>query len=45
MSLRTRKWDDLYSNLDSLTPADRAEINLKVRIIGEILEAIGKGSR
>ena len=44
MSLRPRKWDDLYSNLDSLTPEDRAEINLKVRIIGEILEAIkGKG--
>ncbi len=39
MSLKTRKWDDLYNNLDALTPEDRAEINLKVRIIGEILEA------
>ncbi len=39
MSVKTRKWDDLYNELDALTPEDKAEINLKVRIIGEILEA------
>jgi predicted transcriptional regulator len=39
MSVKTRKWDDLYNKLDALTPEDKAEINLKVRIIGEILEA------
>jgi hypothetical protein len=37
MSLNTRKWADLDNKLDALTPEDRAEINLKVRIIGEIL--------
>ena len=39
MSVKTRKWNDLYNKLDALTPEDKAEINLKVRIIREILEA------
>ena len=35
----TRKWDDLYKNLDALAPEDRDEIALKVKIVGEILAA------
>ena len=34
-----KNWDDIYSNLDSLTEADREEIELKVAIIGKIIEA------
>ena len=34
-----RKWDEIYNNLDALTPEDREEIALKVKIIGEIIEA------
>jgi hypothetical protein len=37
--VRTRKWDDIYNNLDALTSEDREEIALKVKIIGEILKA------
>ncbi len=37
--MRARKWDDIYNNLDALTPEDREEIALKVKIIGEILKA------
>ena len=44
MAAITRKWDDVYKNLDALTQEDRDEIDLKVKIIGEILEARkGKG--
>jgi len=39
MSLKTRKWDDIYNNLDALTPEDRDEIALKVKIVGEVLKA------
>ena len=39
MSAKIRKWDDIYNNLDALTPEDREEIALKVKIIGEILKA------
>ena len=35
----TKRWDDLYKNLDSLTPEDREEIALRVEIIGEIIAA------
>jgi len=34
-----RKWDDIYNNLDALTLEDREEIALKVKIVGEIIEA------
>ena len=34
-----RNWDDIYANLDSLTETDREEIELKVAIIGKIIEA------
>lgn len=34
-----RKWDEIYNNLDALTPEDREEIALKVKIVGEIIEA------
>jgi len=34
-----RKCDEIYNNLDALTPEDREEIALKVKIIGEIIEA------
>ena len=34
-----RKWDEIYNNLDALTPEDREEIALKVKIVGEILKA------
>jgi DNA-binding XRE family transcriptional regulator len=39
MAANTRKWDDIYKNLDALTQEDRAEIDLKVKIIGQILNA------
>ena len=39
MKAKTRKWDEIYNNLDALTQQDREEINLKVKIINEILEA------
>jgi predicted transcriptional regulator len=38
MVAKTRKWNDIYKNLDALTPEDREEIALKVKIIGEILK-------
>ncbi len=34
-----RKWDDIYNNLDALTPEDREEIARKVIIVGEIIRA------
>ena len=34
-----KRWDDLYENLDALTPEDREEIALRVEIIGEIIAA------
>ena len=34
-----RKCDEIYNNLDALTPEDREEIALKVKIVGEIIEA------
>ena len=37
--LIVKKWDDIYNNLDSLTQEDRNEIELKVKIIEQILEA------
>ena len=44
MAAGTRKWKDIYKNLDALTQEDRNEIDLKVKIVGEILEARkGKG--
>lgn len=39
MAVKTRKWDEIYNNLDSLTQEDRDEIALKVKIIGQILDA------
>lgn len=39
MAGKTRKWKDIYENLDALTREDRNEIDLKVKIVGEILEA------
>lgn len=39
MAVKTRKWDEIYNNLDALTQEDRDEIALKVKIIGQILEA------
>lgn len=39
MGTKTRKWEDIYNNLDTLTQEDRDEIELKVKIIGQILEA------
>ena len=39
MAVKTRKWEDIYNNLDALTQEDRDEIELKVKIIGQILEA------
>ena len=39
MAVKTRKWEDIYNNLDALTQEDRDEIDLKVKIIGQILEA------
>jgi DNA-binding XRE family transcriptional regulator len=38
MAVKTRKWEDIYNNLDALTQEDRDEIDLKVKIIGQILE-------
>ncbi len=35
----SRKWEDIYPNLKSLTQEDYDEIDLKVKIVGEILEA------
>ena len=35
----SRKWNDIYPNLKSLTQEDRDEVDLKVKIVGEILEA------
>jgi len=44
MAAGTRKWKDIYKNIDALTQEDRNEIDLKVKIVGEILEARkGKG--
>ncbi len=34
-----RKWDDIFNNLDALTPEDREEIARKVIIVGEMIEA------
>ena len=39
MAVKTRKWDEIYNNLVALTQEDRDEIALKVKIIGQILEA------
>ncbi|HOJ11875.1 MAG TPA: helix-turn-helix transcriptional regulator [Clostridiales bacterium] len=39
MAAKTRKWEDIYNNLDALTNEDRDEIELKVKIIEQILEA------
>ena len=39
MAANTRKWDDIYKNLDALTQEDKDEIDLKVKIIGQIFEA------
>ncbi len=39
MAAKTRKWDEIYNNLDALTQEDRDEIALKVKSIGQILEA------
>jgi len=39
MAVKTRKWEDIYNNLDALADEDREEIELKVKIIGQILEA------
>ena len=39
MAAKTRKWDDIYNNLDALTQEDRDEIELKMKIIEQILEA------
>lgn len=39
MAAKTRKWEDIYNNLDALTQEDHDEIELKVKIIGQILEA------
>ena len=39
MSFKTRKWDNLYNDLDALTPEEREEISLKVQIVGEVLAA------
>jgi predicted transcriptional regulator len=39
MAVKTRKWEDIYNNLDALTQEDRDEIELKVKIIGQILKA------
>ena len=33
-----KDWDKLYAGFDSLTQEDRDEIELKVKIIGEILK-------
>jgi DNA-binding XRE family transcriptional regulator len=35
----TRKWNDIYKNLDALAPEERDEISLKVKIVGEIIAA------
>ena len=35
----TRKWDNLYRNMDALSDEDRDEIALKVAIVGEVLAA------
>lgn len=44
MAAGSRKWKDIYENLDALTQKDRNEIDLTVKIVGEILEARkGKG--
>lgn len=37
--MKTRNWDDIYSNFKSLSQEDRDEIELKVKIIGEIIDA------
>lgn len=34
----TKKWDDVYSNLKSISQDDINEIDLKVNIIGKIIE-------
>ena len=36
---KTRSWDEIYHNLDSLTQDDRDEIDFQVRLVGEILDA------
>lgn len=36
---KTVKWDNLKSNITSLSAEDWDEIDLKVKIVGEILEA------
>lgn len=33
----TRKWDDLYREMDALSDEDREEIALKVKAVGEAL--------
>ena len=33
-----KDWDKLYTGFDSLTQEDRDEIELKVKIVGEILK-------
>lgn len=39
MAVKTRKWNEIYDNLDALSQEDRDEIALKVKIIGQILDA------
>jgi hypothetical protein len=34
MTVKTRKWKDIYSNLGALTQEGRDKIELKVKIIG-----------
>ncbi len=34
----SKDWDKLYAGFDSLTQEDRDEIELKVKIVGEILK-------
>ena len=36
---KTRNWNEIYNNLDSLTQDDRDEIDFQVRLVGEILNA------
>ena len=31
MAVKTRKWEDIYNNLDALNQEDRDEIELKVK--------------
>ena len=39
MADKIRKWDDIYNGFDALTQKDRDEIDLKAKIMGQILKA------